>query len=532
MLISVFIIGSVFAEKARSTKTYMVEMRDGIQLATKVYLPDKGDGPWPVRLSMSPYGKGTREEQESPLSRGIAVVIQDVRGTGESEGDYCFLSSNGWGELQDGYDTVEWILTQKWCNGKIATTGGSALGATQILLAGTGPRGIVGQHLTISADGNYRAYYTNGVFHKMFSEFLIEYLKLKEESQNILRSHYTYDDYWKTQQIPERADKVNWPIFMLTGWYDLFCSKGTIETFRAIKEKGGSKAKENIHIVIGPWGHGENKPGGYSFPNSSTFEEISDQANLVDHWLLGKPHPKQPTIKYYTMGELPGGKAPGNEWKTTSTWPPKESKLVPFYINDQSILQFTKPSKGKVNFVYDPHHPVPSTGGQTPPFGPLDQRENEKRDDVIVFSTPVLKEPIEVTGEMQAILYVSTSTVDTDFVVTISDVYPDGRSLILSTGIQRLSFRNSLEKHELAKPRNMYRIEIDLLSTSMVFNKGHKIRVSITSSWSPWFEPNPNTGVPNDSIENAVKAKQTIYMGGENASYIHLPIVGSLKGLD
>ncbi len=216
-----------------------------------------------------------------------------------------------------------------------------------------------------------------------------------------------------------------------------------------------------------------------------------------------------------------------------NTWPPENFSLTPFYLHDDGNLQRTKPEPSQLSYVYDPQNPVPTRGGQVffMPSGAFDQREYENRDDVIVFSTPPLAEPVEVTGQMFAVLYVSTSAVDTDFTAQITDVYPDGRSMNLTHGIRRLSFRNSYEIHELATPGEIYRLEIDLQSTSMVFNTGHQIRVAISSSNSPWFEPNPNTGIPNDSISNAVKATQTIYLGGEHASYINLPILEDASGI-
>lgn len=521
----------VWAGEPSPSETFMVKMRDGAKLATEVYLPDEGGEPRPVLLARSQYGRGKREDFEKYLSKEIAVVVQDVRGTGDSEGQYDMMASSGWGEKQDGFDTVEWLLDQSWCNGRIATFGGSALGMTQILLAGSAPKGIVGQQIDVASIGSDRVYYTGGVLRKLFVESVVGWYKNKEQSLNTVRSHYTYDDYWRTQNLGERVDRVNWPVYLSSGWYD-FNLQGAIDAFNAIQAKGGAKARNNVHLLITPWGHGE-EAGDFKFPDDIT--QNMWPYNDFDSWLLDKPTPdNMPIVKYFTMGENPVGNSPGNEWKTSNTWPPKDSRLIPFYLTAEGNLQQIKSEPSKVSFVYDPHNPVPTNGGQVLmiPFGAFDQRESEKREDVLVFSTPPLKEPLEVTGRITAVLYVSTSTADTDFTSKLCDVYPDGRSMILTHGIRRLSFRNSYEKHELATPGKIYKLEIDLLSTSMVFNTGHRIRVAISSSNSPWFEPNPNTGVPNDSIENAIKAEQTIYMGGEHASYVNLPIIGSMKGLE
>ncbi len=533
ILILLFIVIPIWSEERPDSEICMVQMRDGLKLATKIYFPEEGDGPWPILLSRTPYGKGTREEHEKFLSKGIIVIIQEVRGTGDSEGTFDLLASSGWGEKQDGFDTVEWIMAQPWCNGKIATFGGSAVGHTQILLAGTGPGGLVGQHIIVASIGSYRTYYKGGVFRKLFVETITGWYRGQDQVLNTVRSHYTYDDYWKTQNLAERADRVNWPVLLKTGWFDLGL-QGAIDTYNTIRSRGGSKARNQVCLTICPCGHGI-EAGQFKFPEEiiSLLDEVPYEDYF--HWLLDSPAPdKIPAIKYFTMGENPIGNSPGNEWKTSQTWPPENSRLIPFYLAANDNLKQKKSEPSKVNFVYDPKNPVPTNGGQVAfnLLGAFDQSESEKREDVIVFSTPILKEPVEVTGRMTAVLYVSTSAVDTDFTTKICDVYPDGRSMMLTRSIRRLSFRNSYEKHELATPGKIYKLEIDLLSTSMVFNTGHRIRVDISSSNSPWLEPNPNTGVPNDSIEHSIKANQTIYLGGDHASYINLPIVGSLDGLN
>jgi len=159
------------------------------------------------------------------------------------------------------------------------------------------------------------------------------------------------------------------------------------------------------------------------------------------------------------------------------------------------------------------------------PKGPMDQRPVENRPDVILFTSPVLSEPIEVTGRVKVRLWASSSARDTDFTAKLTDVYPDGRSIIVVDGIIRARHRNSLEREELLTPGEIYEFEIDLWSTSIVFNKGHRIRVAISSSNYPRFDPNPNTGEPFRASERTVIATNTIYHDRAHPSHILLPIV-------
>ncbi len=320
---------SIYARERPVTETYMVEMRDGIKLATQVYLPYEGEGPWPVILARTQYNRSDwrleftasvygrlhlESRDEDVLSKGIVSVIQNIRGTADSEGQYDMIASSGWGEKQDGYDTVEWILAQPWCNGKIMTYGRSAVGVTQILLAGTGPQGIVGQIIDVASIGNDRVYYTGGVLRKLFVETIASRYKDKEQSVNTVRSHYFYDQYWKTQNLSERVDRVNWPVVLKTGWYD-FCQQGAIDAFNAIQAHGGPNARDNVHLLIGPWGI--NGSSG-TFTYSQEILEDAWPYEEIDYWLLDTPAPGNiPTVKYFTMGENPPGNSPGNEWKTT-----------------------------------------------------------------------------------------------------------------------------------------------------------------------------------------------------------------------
>ncbi len=522
---------------------YMVEMRDGTKLSTDVYIPEKGGPLYPVLLERTPYNKVNLKGLVHFAENGdFATVAQDVRGRYESEGHPRPFEDDGWGEHQDGFDTVQWILSQPWCNGRIATTGGSAGGITQIQLAGSAPPGIVGQHVVVAPlSGYHSTFYWNGVFRKSLVEGWLVAAQWPADNLGEIRSHPTYDSYWQVQNLGERVDKVNWPVVISAGWYDIF-QQGSIDAFQAIQEKGGPNARKNVHLVMGPFHHGINmlKVGEFEFPESAKIPDTWPKgSDWFRHWLNDEPlSVDPPPVLYYTMGEMPVGDAPGNEWHEAQSWPPP-SKPVQFYLTETEGLAKQKPSDGKLAYTYDPENPVPTAGGTNLliPAGPFDQRNYlinkkedlraniEDRDDVLIFATEPLKEPIEVTGNVRAVLYISTSAVDTDFTVKLTDVYPDGRSMLITDGITRLGFRNSLETFETATPGEVYRLDVDVWSTSIVFNKGHRIQIAVSSSNAPKYEPNPNTGNLDWKSTEKIKAQQTIYIGGERASHVILPII-------
>ncbi len=519
--------GLIAPEIFAAPTTYMVEMRDGVHLATDVYLPRQGDGPWPVMLGRTPYDKRSSSDLSFFTSSGIAVVVQDVRGRYGSEGEAIPFVNDGWGALQDGYDTVEWIRAQDWCNGKVATIGASAGGMTQMQLAGSAPEGLVGQLISVAPLSIYHTtMYNGGVFRKILTEGWLSGTKWPTDVLELIKSHPTYDDYWRVQNLGERVEHVDWPVTLVGGWFDIF-QQGTIDAFTEIQTRGGPNARNNVHLIVGAWTHGVNntKVGDLTFPEKakmpSAWPETDD---WFDAWLFDEPlSPEPPSVLYYTMGEIPYGRdIPGHEWRSADTWPPPQSQEIPFYLTELGDLHRDTPQTASLGYSYDPKQPVPTVGGQNLilPAGSFDQREVEEREDVLVFTTPVLEEPLEVTGHLTAVLYVSTSAQDADFSVRLSDVYPDGRSMLLTDGIRRLSFRNSFSETEAVVPGEVYRLEVDLWSTSMVFNEGHSIRIAVTSSNTPRYEPNPHA------------SEQTVYLGGDRASHVLLPLVGEDTGID
>jgi hypothetical protein len=239
-----------------------------------------------------------------------------------------------------------------------------------------------------------------------------------------------------------------------------------------------------------------------------------------------------PAVTYYVMGDVSDPKAPGNLWRTADQWPPVPTRRTRWYLGGDQTLSENKPVRDEnLSYIYDPANPVPTVGGYqlTIPAGPRDQRSIETRPDVLVFTSGPLAQPLEVTGRPRAALWASTDVPDTDFLVRLCDVYPDGRSYNVSEGILRARFRRSFQEEEMLKPGAIYSLGIDLPSTSIIFNKGHRLRVHVTSSSAPGYDPNPNTGEALHWSDRQQAAHTTVYISGIYTPYLELPVATQTK---
>jgi putative CocE/NonD family hydrolase len=214
--------------------------------------------------------------------------------------------------------------------------------------------------------------------------------------------------------------------------------------------------------------------------------------------------------------------APGNVWRTADRWPPPSRPLRLYFTAEGGLVPQPPATPATREYDYDPLRPVFTLGG-----GLLDQRRVENWPEVQLFTTPPLAEPLEVTGRLTVRLYAATSARDTDFTARLTDVYPDGRSMYLNDGIVRARYRESVSRATAVTPGTRYAFDIDLGSTSLIFNRGHRIRVAISSSNYPRYELNRNNGRdwPEDQSFPTVIAHQTIFLGGQEASHIVLPEV-------
>ncbi len=515
-------------------QTFRVAMRDGVRLATDVYLPDE-PGAFPVLLVRTPYsrvnmGKGPGE---NAAHNGYAYVIQDSRGRFDSEGENIPFIGCGWGEHQDGLDTLTWLRAQPWCNGKIGTEGGSAMGITQNLLAGAGggTNGLVAQHISVAAENLFEVSYIGGAFRKADVENWTTQNKFDAQALLLMRQHPTYDDYWKTFDTSLKYSTMNIPALHVGGWFDMF-AQATLNEFVGRQYRGAPGGRGRQKLVMGPWAHGGARKEGVGelrFPNHQTPPGYGSGPWFAHH-LAGETNAiaRQPAIAYYVMGDTSARGAPGNEWRFANDWPIPAAP-TPFYFAQGSRLDAAPPQVARafVEYTFVPTNPCPTLGGQnlTLAQGPLNQNKIEKRGDVVLFSTAPLTEPVEVTGRITAKIFLSSSAVDTDLSVRLCDVYPDGRSYLMAEGMLRARYRKSLEKSEPLTPGLIEEVTVDCWSTSLVFNKGHRIRATVTSSNYPRFDVNPGTGRPWSADGEKIPQTNRLWCDAAHPSRLILPVV-------
>jgi len=507
-------------------ETFHVAMRDGAKLATDVYLPE-GKGPFPVILARTPYSR----VKHSFAAAGYATVVQDMRGRFDSEGENIPFIGCGWGEHQDGVDTIEWIRKQKWCNGKIGTIGGSAGGITQNLLAGAASAsGPVAQYISVAARSLYHDItYTGGALRKADVENWTTGNQFDPQALLLMRSHPNYDDYWQQFDTALKFSSMTIPAVHIGGWFDMF-AQGTIDEFVGRQRDGAAGARGAQKLIMGPWTHGIGKMpvGELTFPNADKVPEKYSSSRWFDHYLRGKDNgvEKEPAVAYYVMGDTSTTGAPGNEWRFANDWPVPATDTS-FYFQRDGKLSTAKPTteSTSVTYTFDPADPCPTLGGGnlTIPRGAFNQNPIESRKDVVLFTTEPLSKPIEVTGRVKANIFVESSAADTDLSVRLCDVHPDGKSYMMAEGMLRLRHRNSFEKNEPLTRGKVEQVTVDCWSTSIIFNKGHRIRVTVTSSNFPRFDVNPGTGKVWSDDGERVRQANRLYCDATRASCIILP---------
>ncbi len=532
LLLFTLILSPLSAQSPTAKQTIMVPMKDSKRLATDLYLPT-GQSRFPVVLVRTPYNKdGMQGFGMDGVKHGYAVVIQDTRGRWASEGENLpFIGDGWWAGHQDGVDTLEWISKQVWCNGKIGTWGASALGITQLGMAGAGTNLLSAQHITVGTSDFYPyLVFPGGVFKKAMVEDWLKATKHQENAQDLWVGHAKRDTYWNQYDLNTRWGKVNAPAVHLGGWYDIF-GQGTIDSFVGYQTKGGKGARGKQVLIMGPWTHGvlQKRAGELAFPNADKpINQVADTWQWFDYHLKGVQNgfAKMPAVTYYVMGDTNDPTAPGNVWRTADTWPPIPTTSTPLYLTPKKSLSFTQSAKGSLSYRYDPANPTPTLGGAqlTLPFGALEQSAVENRSDVLVFTTDTLTQPLEVTGRIKATLWVSSDAPDTDFTVKLCDVYPNGKSYNISEGLLRARFRKGFDREVRLKVGEVVPVEIDLWSTSIIFNKGHRLRVQVASSSFPGYDPNPNTGAGFRAGTEKRIANNTLYFGEKHPSHILLPV--------
>jgi len=520
-------------------------MGDNVELATDVYFaPGSFGAPRPVILIRTPYGKsGWAKDLYLPiyLLQDYHLVIQDLRGTHKSEGGENFLLFIN--SYKDGVDTIDWILDQSWSNGKIASAGVSALCLNQYYYAGMGPEGLVAQQLWFGTPEMFDHAIFQGSYHKSSVETWMkstsptnwQYQVDTLFTKTIPKNEILYSSTSLSNPIGPHYSNVSVYGIHVGGWYDHFL-QGTIDGYIGYDDHGATRAQGHQKLVMGPWTHGSiygGQQGELIYPdNSNGFDLLLDwEMKIFDEAFFGIPVDwSGARVAYYLMGDVKDTSDSWNYWRYAYDWPLDYIDDTWYFTADGGL---SKTSAGSINknssYLYDPRYPVPNLGGQNQPFdlaGPMDQSSIENRSDVLIFETPILTETVETVGRIWGNLFVSSNCTDTDFTIKLTDVYPDGSSMLVTDGSLTVRYRYNYtsEVFTSGNQNDVYELLIDCWSTAYSFAPGHKIRVAISSSNYPRFATNPNTGAPlaRDYL-NAYVANNTLCVGPTYLSSIILP---------
>ena len=544
----------------------MIPMRDGVQLSANIFRPSGSTGKPATHgtiLIRTPYGKGVAPtpNYEAFVAHGYAVVVQDVRGRRESQGTFSPFTQ----EPTDGDDTINWIARQPWSDGKVCMTGGSYLGIVQWKAAILNNPHLKAIFPWVSGDDDYRdRYYSPGGAMKLghrlewveenlrdpdyvapeFKKFIwtlplrrsdVEVTGHRSPMMQEVFDHPDYDAFWQSVSIRNQLKTLKVPVFAVGGWYDNYV-ESDLDAFVTLH-----KASHVNHILIGPWPHNPGIPfKNVDFGPDANVGFRKLQFDWFDLYMRDQESPSEmkAPVRIFVMG--------ANRWRDENEWPPARARSERWFLDSSGranssdgdgVLKEEQPKKSESDtFAYDPRNPVPTHGGavccnpEIFPWGPLDQRTVEKRHDVLVYTSAVLAEDVEVTGPIQVVLYAASTALDTDFTAKLVDVFPTGLVRNLTDGLLRARYRNSLSKPELMTPGEVYRFKIDAGVTSNVFRKGHRIRVEISSSNFPRFDRNPNTGRAIADEVELKSATQTVHHDRKHASYVLLPIVPTSSG--
>jgi putative CocE/NonD family hydrolase len=565
VLVALMLGNSVHAEF--KTEMVKVAMRDGIKLATDVYRDDAGK-PAPVVLIRTPYDR-TKQAASSErwVKAGYVFVAQDCRGTRASEGVLAPYNNEG----QDGFDTIEWLTRQPWCNGRVGMVGGSYVGAVQWQAAVENPPGLAVIAPQATWSSFYRNLYLGGAVRlSLISGWLAgntpkpEGAKPNDMNEALMRlplsdvdeaigwsmpwldaylTHPEPNGFWTRLDLTSRLPELQLPALHVVGYYDFF-SRESVGNFSIMqKQARDAMTRKGQRLVLGPWDHGtigKSRVAEVDFGAEAALDVAAIQLDWFDRHLkqdsaaIAEPFPP---VRYFSLGD--------NVWRDAQTWPPEGVTPTSFYLHSEGQantrqgngrLAREAPNNNQPNdaFRADPLQPVPacpvtdSRPIKAAVWGPVDQAPLEDRDDVLVYSTPPLAEPLTFAGNLEAQLFVSADTPDADWVVKVVDVRPDGVAINLATGILRGRYRNSLLKPELMKPGEVYEIMVDLGPCAATIAKGHQLRVDICGSLFPLYDRNPNTaaGIFGDQI--AVATEQVHHRPGA-LSRLVLPVFTQQK---
>jgi putative CocE/NonD family hydrolase len=532
-----------------------VPMRDGITLSADIYRPDTTD-PVPVILVRTPYDNGVAAHVAAGKKwarRGYAYVVQDVRGRGESDGEFYPLVT----EANDGFDTIEWITRQPWSNKRVGMMGGSYLGWVQVYAAALKPAGLVTIVPSVTPpdpDRNFPVQF--GAYEPSTLSWLlaISGKTMQDISEHDLRGAYSHlplygadlllgrtlkawrdwldhptrDEYWKSQAYQERLKDSTIPMLHISGWYDDVLV-GTTENFANLR------GRTNQFLMIGPWGHHINesrKIGAIDFGPDALVDLDGIYRRWFDRWLKDVPNgvENDPKVRAFRMGD--------NRWFTEDEWPAARTRFTRYYLSsgghansrfgDGKLVTTAPVASGPADsYRADPSNAFPfvTDDAFSQIGGPDDYRKVEERKDVLVYTSAALARPLDVCGPLSVRLFAASSARDADWATKVLAVRPDGFALRLNDGIVRARFRQGRDKEVPLEPGRIEQYDVDNWSTCIKLRAGWRLRVEVASHAFPKFDRNMQTGGPIGKEATGVVATQTVYHDREHSSYVVIPVV-------
>jgi hypothetical protein len=558
------------AEEGGSEKQAMIReidvpvtMRDGVVLRANVFRP-RDDGRYPGILVRTPYGKA-EGGYERFVDAGYVVVVQDTRGRYTSEGEYVPFEARDTGDGEDGYDSVEWLAKQPYCNGRVGTMGASYNAWMQWVLARLRPPHLVAMcaqsisvelteldypgafrparrvhwwMTTIAPDIRRRrglpGPHTPAEARRIWEEvegprwlYFMPWAELPDFLPEGLAEHvdrWLDDPRARPWGFDEAHSEIEVPNLDFSGWFD-HCN-GTMGHLRGMQRNARTEAaRAGSRLIIGPWSHvsaGQSSVEGFDFGPRAEVDVQGKIIQWFDHWLRGIENgaAASPPVRYFVMGS--------GRWRDADTWPPETDGEVDYFLDSEGdagdvegsgrLVRGTHGTGPCDSYVYDPRDPVPTLWTPRLFTVPSDRRELEYRKDILYYRSPPLEEEVEVVGYPRAVLFASSSAPDTDFFARLVDDDPSGQALEISYGMVRARYRNSMDREEPLTPGQATEFDIRLGPTACRFGRGHRIRLEITSSDFPNFDRNHNTG-GNDLAEiEMMPAEQRVYHAGEERS--------------
>lgn len=536
----------------------MVPMRDGVALRTHIYRP-VAQGCYPVLLLRGPYDMNATIDKAPALlremaRRGYVGVAQDVRGRFGSEGDFVALVN----EHEDTFDAVEWCAAQSWSNGRVGMCGISYLGFTSYCAAVTKPRGLVAvmpscikygnEHLSnVPGLGSACAWFqwagqpTSTL--QNFRRLDWQHLPLNKIGAEAGLDHPSatmqleergFPNSLSCVEISRRLQSIEVPSQIICGWYDEFITENLLNYERQANAGG------DVRLVVGPWHHNledqiEPRMGKVPVPEPPANRYYAEMERFFNHYLKAgttKPLEAPGPVLLHVLGI--------HQWRYEQEWPLCRAVTTSLYLSSRGnantekgdgLLSWEPPVEHMSDhYSYNPLDPVRSVEGVSIwnlfTDGELGDRSAiEARQDVLVFSTPVLEQDIEVTGTIQVVLHAASSAPDTDFVINLIDVYPDGHTQYLCNGIMRVTYRDGLEERKLVEPGRIVEYCFALRPISNCFQKGHRIRIEVTSSDMDRYARNQNVADSPGTTADVAIASQVIHHGGTLLSRLELPII-------